>query len=250
MPTISKFYLLDAATPNTGTMPTGAHINTNIGAGTPAAGARTARDATDVKGTANPDTESSITAAATVAAQQYEHRRFVSRPLAAQTFATADGNWTFSFARSESNTNHNGQIVASVYLWRPSSGLRVGTIVIVLAGAIMAATAETAETASPSGWTGSQAIQGGDILVFEIDTSFTQAMSTAYTDQFAYNGTTEASTTTCASFIAPPAPLNLAKRQPRHPGINHQNPALLMEKLGAKWEQTRDRIWLPNFAAA
>lgn len=35
---------------------------------------------------------------------------------------------------------------------------------------------------------------------------------------------------------------------PRHPAINHQNPALLMEKLGAKWRRRRDGIFVPEFA--
>lgn len=47
-----------------------------------------------------------------------------------------------------------------------------------------------------------------------------------------------------ASFKIPAA---AATFQPRPPAINFQDPGLLMEGLGAKWEKARDRIWLPNF---
>lgn len=214
MATISKFYLRDAASPNTGTLPGAgdAFINPNAGAGTPATGARTSRDATDVVGAANPDTESSITAAANQTAQQLEHRRFVSRPLAAHTFDSADGNWTWSYARSESNTLHNGRLTLTVYAWRPGTGARVGTAGQLAAkdGTAMSATAETADSVTFTWSAGNPVtIQDGDILVFEVNTGFTQSMSTAYTDQFAYDGTTEASSTTCASFVTPPAALTL-----------------------------------------
>lgn len=48
---------------------------------------------------------------------------------------------------------------------------------------------------------------------------------------------------TQASFKVP-APSGF---QPRHPAINFQDPGLLMEGLGARWEHVRERIWLPNF---
>jgi hypothetical protein len=212
MATTAKFYMHNATTTNTGTMPSVSPCRPGkLGAGTEATGATTARAADDVIGSANPDTESSITAEATTNPQRLGHRRFVSAPLAAQSFASGDGNWTFSFARSESNTNHNGAINCEVYCWRPSSGAEVGGAgagtVITFNGTTMVATAETAE--SHTGTSFSQTIIDGDILVFDVWSSFGQGMSSAYTDQFAYDGTTEASTTTCASFVTPPAPLTL-----------------------------------------
>lgn len=216
MATISKFYLHDATSPNTGTMPSNSPTTLVGGVqstGTEATGNTVARDATDVIGAANPDTESSITAAANTGAQRLGHRRFVSRPLAAHTFAAADGNWTFSYARSESNTNHNGQIRMIIYPWRPSTGLEVGTLgggdTCLLIGTIMAATAETANSVTGTWSSTGTAILDEDILVFDVYTQFTQGMSSAYTDQFAYDGTTEASTTTCASFVTPPVALTL-----------------------------------------
>lgn len=213
MATISKFYLLDAASPNTGTLPSNSPTTLAggvLGAGTEATGNTTARDATDVAGTSNPDIESSITAAATTSLQRLGHRRYVSRPLAAQVFPIT-GNWTFSYARSESNTNHNGQIRCQLYCWRPSTGAQVlpGTTIQII-GFAMTATAETADSVTGSASNFQITTQDGDVIVFDVFTQFTQSMTTAYTDQFAYNGTTEASTTTCASFVTPPATLTLA----------------------------------------
>lgn len=221
MATISKFYLLDATTPNSGTMPGSGDAfkgegtsssNDNNGDAT---GARTARDATDVAGTSNPDIESVITSNADTLTQRWGHRRFVSRPIAARTFAPGDGNWTFSYARSEANLNHNQSIRCNVYLWRPSTGAAVGTFNVsnssqAIMGGSEPTVAATEQAESVTGtWALSTAGADGDVLVFEIATVFLQAMATAYTDNFAYNGTTEASTTTCASFVTPPSALTL-----------------------------------------
>jgi hypothetical protein len=208
--TIAKFYALDALSPNTGTMPTFSPAQSSGFTVTgDAAGAATARDATDVAGTSNPDIESQITSNADSTQQAWGHRRFVSRPLAAHTFAAADGNWTFSYARSESNLLHNQAIGAIVYCWRPSSGAQVGTWSVSFTGTEPAsASTETAESLTAAGVNTSTIIDG-DILVFDVWTAFIQGMNTAYTDQFAYNGTTEASTTTCATFVTPPAALTL-----------------------------------------
>lgn len=160
-----------------------------------ATGARTARDATDVIGTFQ--TSSITTFNANTLAQAWGHRRFVSHPLAAHTFAIADGNWTFSFAGSESNTNHSGSFKLYAYVWRPSTGLAVDTN---RAGAFagISATSETALTASVA-WNGTTTALDGDILVFEISDTTTQSMSSAYNSTFFYDGTTEANTTSCAS---------------------------------------------------
>ncbi len=212
MATIAKFYLLDAATPNVGTMPSGVLlVGSSFTATTgDAAGARTARNATDVAGTSNPDIESTFTSTANTLAQIWGHRRFVSAPLAAHTFATGDGNWTFSFAALEGSTNHAGVFVCTVYAWDPTGGARRGTG-NQLVNQIFASLTATGETAysSTQVWSTSLTINDGDILVFDVVDSFTQSMATAYTSNFAYNGTTEASTTTCASFVTPPAALTL-----------------------------------------
>lgn len=209
MATIAKFYLLDAATPNAGTMPSGALRISNTGTATTgdATGARTARDATDVAGTSNPDIESTITAVADVNQQLWGHRRFVTRPLAAQS--TPGGTWTFSYARSESNLNHNQAVRCVVYRWRPSDSSQSGVLQTFVGAEPTTAATEQAESI-PINFPTAETLLDGDLLVFDVTTVFTQGMGTAYTEQFAYNGTTEASTTTCASFITPSAALTLS----------------------------------------
>jgi hypothetical protein len=213
--TVAKFYLLDAVTPNTGTMPStspAAIAGTVIG---DAPGASTARDATDVAGTTQQ--VSTVTSVADVLANRfYGHRRFVSRPLAAHTFAAADGNWTFSFAWAESNTSHSSgtggeALDCYVYAWTPSTGLRNGTSLQWARCLTTVSSGATTQTAysSTATWTTSLTISDGDVLVFDVFCNFQQGMSTSYTETFAYNGTTEASTTTCASFVTPPAALTL-----------------------------------------
>lgn len=215
MATIAKFYLHDAASPNTGIMPSNSPIAWFQTATGDATGATTARDATDVIGTANPDIESTITSNADTNTQNWGHRRFVSRPLAAQSIPfNTPISWHFSYARTESNLNHNQSIRCQVYAWRPSTGARVGsasTNIVEFDGAEpTVAAAEQVENITGLIGSVSLSIQNGDILVFDVGTVFTQGMATAYTESFAYDGTTEASTTTCASFVTPPSALTLA----------------------------------------
>jgi Neuraminidase (sialidase) len=214
--TIAKFYLLDAATPNTGTMPSGSILSSGGLAPANASGATTARDATDVAGTSNPDIEAVVTATADTNQQTWGMRRFVSRPLAAHTFAAADGNWTWSFAWLESNTSHTGgagggSIHCITYAWDPGAGARVGSVAQWAHLFVSTTGASTSETAysNTAAWSTSLTISDGNILVFDVYTTFQQGMATAYNENFAYNGTTEASTTTCASFVTPPAALTL-----------------------------------------
>jgi hypothetical protein len=218
MATIGKFYLLDAATPNTGTMPSDSPAAWTGPPTGDAPGATVARDATDVAGTSNPDIESVVTSNADLLLQAWGHRRFVSRPLAAHTFAAADGNWTFSYARSESSLLHNQNILLNVTAWRPGTGAGVADLV-TFNTATEPTVAATEQAESITATSGSHSIIDGDILVFDVCTQFTQGMSTSYTEQFAYNGTTEASTTTCASFVTPPSALTLFVAGSPDPGF-------------------------------
>lgn len=255
MATISKFYLLDAASPNTGTMPSNspAAFSDAVVTGD-AAAASTARDATDTHGSSNPDVESVVTATANQLLQTWGHRRFVSRPLAARTFALADGSWTFSYARSESNLNHNQNVICSVYAWRPDIGARWGTdhtFGVTLTGSGPPTLAATEQTDSGvNTWdVGTVTINAGDILVFDVYTQFTQGMSTAYTENFAYDGTTEVSTTTCASFVTPPAALTLFSSAAfTAPPIDVTQQAVQRSAyfcLGDLWAR-KGRLWVPT----
>jgi hypothetical protein len=206
MATIAKFYLHDAVSTVAGTLPGAGNAFVQVGDTTgDAAGARTARAADDVIGTLQ--TSSTIIATANQLAQHWGHRRFVSDPLAAFTFNIGDGNWTFSYARSENNTNHNLTPTMWVYLWRPGTGAQVGSAAVHFTGTEPGTTelaeSVTATMANPT------SIIDGDVLVFEYSALFTQSKSSALTDTFYYDGTTEASSTSCATFVTPPFPLTL-----------------------------------------
>jgi hypothetical protein len=213
MATISKFYFHDAFSPNTGPQPPtswpGQAPGDTLSFQDPAA--PSVRDATDVIGFANPDVEGNITTNPVVTAQGAFFRRFVSRPLAAQTLPS--GNWTFSYARTESNLNSNMVVKCAAYTWRPSAASVVnlptaGTTCVGTSPTVAATQQAESVTGTMTGVSGSDVLDG-DILVFDVTTVFTQSMSTAYTQQFAYDGTTEASATTCATFMAPPAAIML-----------------------------------------
>lgn len=251
MATMQKFYHHAATTTNTGTMPSNSPTTIAggvLGAGTEATGNTTARAMNDTIGSGQ--VSSVCTAAATSGAtQRLGHRRFVSPPLAARTFAGADGNWTWSMARQESNTNHNGTggqpFESYVYIWRPSSGTQVGTARVNITSNALGGTTE-ATSSTTAAWSGTQAILDGDIIVHDIYTLFTQSMATAYTDTYWYDGTTEASTTNCASFLNAPSALTLytpvVARQPRSAGVNFQDPGVFMEGDIDK----RNHLWLPK----
>lgn len=211
MATIAKFYLLQATSPNAGTMPS----NSPAAVAAPglggtvtgdASGAATARDATDTVGTNIPDVDTLITANANTSFQLWGHRRFVSRPLAAVTFSSGVGSWTFSAAAAESNAAHNASFTVCIYGWRPSTGAQVGT-----AGILALPEPGTTETAlnNAASTLLDATLLDGDVLVFDVFSQFTQSMATAYTDSFSYSGGVEGSTTNNAAFIAPPSPLTL-----------------------------------------
>ncbi len=216
MATQQKFYFLDSATTVTGTLPSNSPAAVTGAAVTgDATGAATNRATSATPGSANPDTESSITSIANTSFQAWGHRRFVSPPLAAQTFSTTDGAWTFSFAATEANAAHNAQFHCIAYAWRPSTGARVGGVNddAGIGPSPEPGTTQTALSFTNSwfigGSSGSTTIIDGDVLIFDVSVGFTQAMAVAYTDSFAYNGTTEASLTTCASFCNAPVPITL-----------------------------------------
>ena len=166
-------------------------------------------------------TSATFTSNADQLAQSWGYRRFVSAPLAAHTFAAADGNWTFSYARAENNLLHNQAVECIVSFWRPGTGAVVGGASnFPNFGGTEPASASTETTESLTTISGAITIIDGDIMVIEVSDLFTQGMSTAYTSTFYYDGTTEASATSCASFVTPPAALTLFVASIGTPNVN------------------------------
>jgi len=91
---------------------------------------------------------------------------------------------------------------------------------------------------------GTNVIQDGDIIVFDILDAFTQATGVSRTFSLAYDGTTEASTTNNATFVS--FPVTLEFYSPRNPGTIFQNPGVFMEKRNWLWLPRRPKLWRPE----
>lgn len=215
MATIQKFYFHDAASGVVGTLPSASTQAQIVTPAVTATGAGTNRSMDDTAGVSQVSV-AATSLATTGTPDPIWFRRFVSPPLAAQTIAS--GAWTLSGAGSESSTNSNFQFnFGSLYAWRPGTGAIVGSWVFDRTTQSDALTEfGTTQTAlAPvlsAGVVSSVTLQGGDVLVYELwgdHTSFGQGMATAYTNTLFYDGTTEASTTSCAAFLNAPAAIKL-----------------------------------------
>lgn len=202
-----KLYFHNATTTNTGTLP-GASTQSSTSPGVTATGASTNRVLDDTIGTSQASL--SLTTLAQATAQNNWFGRFMTAPLAAQTISNA--GWYCGGAASQSSTNSVFNAYAGcIYVWRPSGG---GTLVGKIddhnaaSGIVWGSSAATAETWSdshlvPVTLNASVTTQDGDVLVVEIWSikNQTQSMATAYTNTVFYDGTTEVSSTSAASYI-------------------------------------------------
>ncbi len=204
----ARFYLRDAAYAGGGTMPSGEQ-----GAGTPSAnctwtGATTIRQLNDVIGTLQ--VAPTLTSPASTTQQRHLIRMFASRALAAQTIGAQ--TWRLNVADAESSTSANFWVnLVNLYVWRPSTGAKVGTIIDGSNGASQGGlepTAAAAEQTTTFTFSGSAVTcQAGDVLVLEVWAVATQGAAMAYTLTFYYDGTVAPSTTEntatsdCASYL-------------------------------------------------
>lgn len=136
---------------------------------------------------------------------------FISAPLAAQTIPAA--TWTFAFAAAEGSTSANAFMACAVYVWRPGTGAKVGTIydAATLLGTEWA-TSETGRVVTFSG--ASLAIQDGDVIILEAWYVATQSMATAYALNWSFDGTTDptdgSATSDAASYLSTPDTLTFS----------------------------------------
>lgn len=189
-----KFYLHDATTADTGTLPGSTNISgqtVNI----TATGAATNRSADDAIGASQVSI--ALSTVASTSAQTNWFARFCSIPLAAQTIASQ--NVTVHLGASESNNSSNLFPKVVITVWRPSTGATVGTLA-TLTGVTEPGTNET--DVSVAGTSTAITVALGDILVIEVFGANTQAMGTSYTNTIFYDGTTEASSSSNAAYVA------------------------------------------------
>lgn len=196
----TKLYFHDLAQTSPGTLPAS---NATVSATTPSqiGDSGTNRSMDNKIGTSQ--TSKSITTSGG-AAQPSLIARFVSRPLAAQTFAlTGVGDISLSIAGSEANAGSNFQVRISLATWRPSTGAVVTRIHDLATNATLEpGTSQTSLTATNAAGGTSATIASQDVLICEIwRDSTVPGAATARVNTIFYDGTTEASTTTNAAFI-------------------------------------------------
>jgi len=158
----------------------------------------------------------------TSTADTSSHNYYVSRwvsPLLYQGNVSAN-TWTFEFGAKESNAAANfpvsGTAVAgrvNCYIWKPSNGTKVGTI---LDGNTNADCEEAGTTQSVINMTFSGAqvtgmTPGDAVLVIEMWAIVTQANGTQRTQDVYYDGTTENSTSSEAAYLSTPENLQFTE---------------------------------------
>lgn len=200
-----KFYLHNATTTDTGTLPgAGASVATTAPV-LIASGVNRSMDATI--GTAQASVV--LTTNAVTTAQQSLIVRFLSAPIAAQTLAAQTVFCSTAFSESSLNSNLHLQMVLAV--WRPGTGAVVGRLsdwngaVGFNASSTLepsVAATETTDTAPQNSTTSAVTAAADDVLVLELwrDTT-AQTMATAYTNTVFYDGTVEGSATTNAAYL-------------------------------------------------
>lgn len=256
MADVTKIYLHDATSADSGTLPSTVWRDTATGTLTltgSATGAATCRNA-DLTIGAGPAQTATFTANANTTAQVWALRRWVTPPLAAGSCTSAALGFGCTFV--ESNTNHNAQPTFVCYFWRPSTGALVGaqgsTVVPVEPGTT--ASWQSAVASGSSNLTASWS--DGDVLVIELTDPFTQSMAVAYTSSATYDGTTEGSASTPASYLSLGFSLSLLAASAVSlvdPGSRGQHsraiPHLIIraQKLGREWRRRESGLLEPVY---
>jgi hypothetical protein len=136
---------------------------------------------------------------------------WASAPLSAQTVGGTGVSLTLRTASFQGATTQNFCINRiECYVWRPSNGTKVGTLVAASSTPNTVATASgTAEVTDVDVFTNTTAVTclDGDVLIFEAWASFTPSMAASVSLAHYFDGTTipgateNAATSDCASYL-------------------------------------------------
>lgn len=202
----TRLYFHNATSTLAGTFPSTEQSTAT--ANVTATGAITMRVMNTLIGTGQ--TSVNITTSASTNIRSNFLRTFCSPPLQG-TQVVGGGNIILNTADQESNTSANFWVNAlNIYVWRPSTGVRVGTIRDAggtsLGGSEPTAANSMQVTHITGITTSAVTAQNGDVIIAEIWTRTTQSNATAYTCIFQYDGTTVNTTenavvTNHASFV-------------------------------------------------
>lgn len=202
MTSVNKFYFHDAASSDSGIMPTTTQSATSPGVTQATATTNRSMDGLIGLSQSSP----AMTSLATVSKQNNFFRKFASYPLAAQNIPV--GAWAMRIAIKAGNAvTSPWQISAIVYIWRPSNGTKVITIVDAVTTGIgtAATTSETDTTQAQITASGSAAtVLSGDILIVEVWGTVTQTAANGIVWTLSYGGTVEGSITSNASYLLAP----------------------------------------------
>lgn len=190
----TRLYLHDALSNVSGTLPS-AEQNTTLAAPTHSADAETVnRSMNTTIGTGQ--VAKAVTFNEPSTARAY-FTRFVSEPLG--TTSISANTWTLNFAALEQDVSFNfpnnggSTITLTVYVWRPSTGSKVGDIINTAAGGSGFTEVTTSERSVHGTFSGSAVIcQAGDIICIEMYFDMTDIGGTSANDQciIYYDGTT------------------------------------------------------------
>jgi hypothetical protein len=218
----TRFYFHNDTNALTGTFPTTEQAG--IAASVTSTGANTLRTMDLSIGTAQ--TTATVTSLASTAVQNHFMRFFCSPPLVGDQ-TVGGGTMILNAADAEGNNNANWWINSlNVYVWRPSTGTKVGTVRDDAGTSLGGLEGGTGETVSHVTGITSSAISAldGDVIICEVWVRAQQSASMSYTNTFYFDGTTvntteNASVTNHASFLEMSENLIFSLARPRSFGI-------------------------------
>lgn len=166
-----------------------------------------------------------LTSNGTTSAQNYYFSKFISAPINQTSIAA--NTWTYAFATRESGATANfpvsgsGQVVyINVYVWRPSNGTKVGTILDGNTAPNVREGTANQQMYRLVNFAGSSvgSVSNGDVIVCEIWFQVTQGSTNVLTDEWFYDGGTvydneNTAASDAASYLETPEVLNIAAGQ-------------------------------------
>lgn len=204
MPTTSIFYFHNATTAVGGTLP-GASTLSGTASSVSVTGAGTNRVMDGSIGVSQQS--GSWTTLANQTAQPTFVRRFISEPLGVNNFGSGGlAHGRLFCATQMSSTNSRLEPVPKLWIWRPSDGSIVATLMDQNGG--LGSGSSTSETwrfwdTSGTGALTAGTSADGDVLVCELwRSTLTQTHSSGYTNTLYYDGTTDGFAASPAGVVA------------------------------------------------
>ena len=214
----TTFYLHNATNTQAGTFPSGTQSGVTPTA--TAAGAATVRLMNPSLGALQSSL--TVTSLANITQQKFWMGIFTSNAFAVNQ-TVGGGAMVFNIASSMSNANANFWVNGMyVYVWRPSTGQKIGVIHDSTSSILGTIPGQTSERVTYVTGISTNAVAGlvGDVIICEFWATVTQSNATARTDVMYFDGNTitntnGGTTTSAASYIRFNESLSLLTARPR-----------------------------------